>query len=489
MGVQNTWPSKSLPPSYFREASASGIHLDDVAKHRRAKSDLGSRPDDSIHKEDSSGDMSRKPPPKPSKLIDSHHSDHDSQKASHTYDISLDSAYTEFKRALRRVQRSGNKLYGMRLELKEKRNGLSYEREVLAKIEFRFMTAADQFREDPKEIFDESIYNQINAQRGVIGSSLYDYDQAEDEYDIRETQFEQEGQTLLNLLSRLRHVKSDGDEEKGGGGEEEESTSDSSSDSHLFRIGLESPGPTDAKSARVLEYESRIGDARIVQEQLQDLRYEQVRRLSISKKREKFGLGRNASDTSEDLELRYNEAAKELSIINEDIQRLREESLLDGYSLPESSTSKEAESVPAPQVDSPSIPAQRLKVRSASEGKMPILTQKMAAIKDRINRWMFITFQDSPVEHIRHKVILQDICPLDDNQWAHVVTEYWTGGTVMSDDGIHPPMLRSGLSKAEEAWKTFERDFPLTEAPKDRATPYNDKLEFDFLLELESRSQ
>ena len=483
MGVRNTWPNRSSPSSYFREASASGIHLDGFAKFRRAKSDPASRPDDSTHKEDSPGDMSRKPSLKPPELIDNHPSDHQSQKASHLDDLSPDLAHKGFKRALRRVVQSGNKLYGRRLELKEKRNGLRYEYEVLAKIESHFITIVHQFREHPEVRFDDSVYNQIDTQRDLIGSLQYDYDQAEDEYDSHENQFEQETQTLSDLLSRLHHLNSNGDVE------EDESTSDSSSESHPFRIEPESPSPADAKKARLLEYESRIGDARIVQEQLQDLRYEQGRRLSISKKREKFGLGRNASETSEDLELRYAEAAKELSIINEDVQRLQEELQLDDYSLPELSVVKESGSVPAPQVHPPSFPVQRIKVRSASEGKMPILTQKMAAIKDRINRWIFVRFEDSPVEHIRHKVILQDFCSLDDDQWAHVVRvpEHWTVEAVNSDDGIHPPMLRSGLSKAEEAWKTFERDFPLTEAPKDRATPYKDKLEFDF-LELESRS-
>lgn len=486
MGVRNTWPFRSSPSSYFRETSASGIHLDDFTKYKRAKSDPASRPDGSTYKEDSRGDMSRRPPLKPPEFIDNHCSDHQSRQASHTDDLSPDLAHKGLRRALKRVVQSGNKLYGRRLELKEKRKGLRYEYDVLAKIESHFITIVQQFREHPEERFDDSIYNQIDTQRDVIGSLQYDYDQAEDEYDIYENWVEQERQTLSNLLSTLHHLNSNGDEGK------EESTSDSSSDSHSFRIGPEPPSPTDAKNPRLLAYESRIGDARIVQEQLQDLRYEQGRRLSISKKREKFGFGRNDSETSEDLELRYAEAAKELSIINEDVQRLQEELNLDDYSQPELSASKEPESVLAPHVHPPSsplFPAQRFKIRSASEGKMPILTQKMAAIKDRINRWIFVRFEDSPVEHIRHKVILQDFCSLDDDQWAHVVRvpEYWTVEAVDSDDEIHPPMLRSGLSKAQEAWRTFEREFPLTEAPKDRATPYNEKLEFDF-LELESRS-
>ena len=456
MGVRNTWPfssSLSSPPSYFREAFASGIHLDGLAQHQRAKSYPASRPDDSIRKEDRLGHMGPKPSLKPSKLIDSHHSDHDAQKASHTDDLSADLAHKELRTARRRVVRLANKLYGRRLELKEKRNELHHEHKVLAEIESRFIKCVQQFREDPEERFDDSIYNQIESQRDVIGSLQYEYDQAEDLYDIYENRFEQEGKTLLNLLSRLRRLE-------GIGGDEEESTSDSSSDSHPFQIEPESPGPIDTQKARLLEYESRIGDARIVQEQLQDLRYEQGRRLSISKRREKFGMGRNASETSEDLEIRYAEVAKELSIINRDVQRLQEALQLDGYSLPELPASKEPESVPAsPKVQSPPIPAQRPKARSASEGKIPLLTQKMATLKDRISRWMYVTFEDSPVEHVRHKVILQDLCSLDDEKWAHVVPEYWTDEAVMSDDGIHPPMLRSGLSKAEEAWKTFERNF------------------------------
>lgn len=424
-----------------------------------------------MHEEDLLGDMS----PKPRGLIDDHRSDHDGRKASHPDNFPTELDHKELKRKIRRVARLKDKQYGRRLELKEKRNELRQEYRLLGEIDSRFIKIVRQFREHPKEGFDDSCYNQLDAQRNVIGLLQYDYDQFEDEYDVDENHLEQEEKTLLKLLSRF--LRLDSNEE-----DTEESTSDSSSP---FRTEPEPPDPT---KARLMEYESRIGDARILQEQLQDLRYDQGRRLSFSKKREKLGVGRDASDASENFESRYAEVAKELSIINADVQHLKEALQVDGCFFPELSASGKQESVPALQLHPPSFPMRGRKARSTSVGIMPLLAKKVAVLQDRIDRWMFVTFGDSPVEHVRHKVILRDLCSLDDDTWAHVVPEYWTDEVVPSDDGFDASMLRSGTLKAEEAMKAFERDFPLTEAPKDRATPYNDKLEFDMLSQYECRS-
>ena len=482
MGITNTWRfSSSTPVSHFKDVSAFESHLSFLSKYQRAKSESAIKLDDLDHRKDRQGDMSLKS----LGLFNSHHSEPGDRKASHNLDIPTELFCKELERALRRVLQLGDKVYGRRLEVKEKRNGLYHENKLLAEIDSRFIQNVRQFQEHSKEKFDESIYDQLDAQRDVIGSLQYDYDRAEDAYDVHENHFEQEEKKLLSLLSRTLRLVSNGEDG-------EESTSVSSSNSHPFHIEPEPPGSTNAKKARLMEYESRLGDARIVHEQLQDLRYEQARRLSISKRREKFGLGRNASDTSENLELRYAEAAKQLSIINDDVQRLQEAVQLDGYSIPDLPANEEPESVLAPpQLHSHSLPTERRKARSASEGKMPFLVQKFAALQHRINRWMFITFEDSPVEHVRHKVILRDICSLDDEKWAHVVPEYWTDEAVTPDDGVHPPMLLSGKSKAAKVVKTFEtfeRDFPGNGAPKDRSTPYDDTLEFDLLSEYESRS-
>lgn len=480
MGIMNTCRfSTSSAPSYFKEASAFEGYVNDANEYQRAKSDSAIRLDDSMQMEDPPGDLSLKP----LGLIDSHRSDPDGQKVSHTDDFPSELDFKDVKKALKRLLQLGNKVYGRKLGLKEKRNELYHENKVLAEIDSRFIKNVRQFREDPKEVLGDSIYNQLDSQRDVIGSLQYEYDQAENDYDIYENRFEQEENTVLELLTRLLRLVSNGEDE-------EESTSDSSSNSHPLHIEAEFGGPTDAQKARLLEYENRIGDARIVQEQLQDLRFEQDRRLSISKKREKFGVGRNASDTSETFELRYTEVAKELSIINDDVQRLQEALQLDGHSFPELSTSEGTDIVPVdPQPQTPSFSTQLRKARSASETKMPLLKEKLAILHHRISRWIFVTFGDSPVEHVRHKVILGDFCSLDDDTWAHVVPEYWIDEAGTPEEGFHPPMLRSGTLKAAEAMRAFEREFPLTEAPKNRATPYNDdKLDFDSLSQYECRS-
>lgn len=489
MGVLHTWQSRSCHLSLQKDSSASlkamGNHLNCSVRFQRAISDSALRCSYHTFGEDRAGDMSLKS----LQLIDMNHSRHNDQKSSHYDSFPTDSDHKELKREVRRVAQLRDKLYGRRLQLKEKRNELRQERGLLVEIDSRFIKSVRYVREYSKEIFEDSSYNELDAQRDVVGLLQYEYDQAEDEHDVYESQLEQEEKKLVKLLSRL--IRRGSTEEVS-----EESTSESSLNSPIFSRAPEHPDTTDVPSARLTEYQSRVGDARIIQEQLHDMLYERGRKLSFSKKREKFGLGREASDVStENFEFRYADVAKELNIINDDVQHLKEALEEDGYLFPEVWLGEEQESGPASQSRTPSVLVQRQKKRSDSEGIIPILGQTMAVLQDRINRgqkiailqdrihrWIFMNLRDSPVEHVRHKVILREICPLDDETWAHVVPEFWTSEDVASDDEINSSILRLGALKAEEAWKTFKRDFPFTEATKDRARPYHKKLADDIFL-------
>lgn len=496
MGVLHTWQKRSCHLSLQKNNCASlramRSYLNGSVGYQRAMSDSAVSRSYHICDEDRAGDRSLKS----LQLVDMNHSRHNDQKSSRSDSLPTVSDHKELKREIKRVAQLRDKLYGRRLQLKEKRNELRQERGQLVEIDSRFIKSVHHVREYPKEIFEDSFYNELDAQRDVIGLLQYDYDQAEDEHDACESQLEQEEKKLVNLLSRLVHR---------GSTEEvlEETTSESSLSSPLLSRAPGHPDTTDVTSARLMEYQSRVGDARILQEQLHDMLYERGRKRSFTKKREKFGLGRDASDVSTDkFEFDYAEVVKKLSIINDDVQQLKEALQEDGYSFPEVWPGEKLKSGPVSQSRPPSIPVQRQRNRSDSEGIIPILRQKLAVLQDRfnrgqktavlqdrINRWIFKNLRDSTVEQVRHKVILQEICPLDDETWAHVVPEYWASEDVASDEEIDSSMLRLGGLTAEEAWKTFKRDFPFTETPKDRARPYdNEQLDDDLLSVYECRS-
>ncbi len=461
------------------KAKVTGCTLNCHSRTRRAKSDSALTLHQVVDK-NCPVDTSIKTP----RLTNMPPADDEARASSHPVTFRVEPDHRELKREIKRVALLRDKLYSRRLLLKEKRNELRQEREVLVDADSRFMKGVRRFRANSKERFDDSCHDELDRQRDVVGGLQYDYDQAEDEQDVYEIQLEKEEEKLTTLLSTFI-LPDDVDESQ------EESLSDRSMTSHRFLNVPESSEAPVVEKSRLAEYESRIGDARIMQERLQDILFEQERRQSFARKREKFGLHHNTSVVStEDIEFRHAEVAKELDMINEDVRRLHEELQVDGYSFPEERVSEKHEVGSVSERHSPLLAPQGRQVhRSASEGVVPAIVHQVAMLQDRVNRWIFKTFGDSPLEHVRHKLIIGDLCSLDNENWANVVLEHWKDEVGSEDGEMGASMLRSGTLKAKEAMELFEREFSHSRAPKDRATPYKEGfLEYDLLSEWESRS-
>lgn len=510
MGFMNTWPSRSSSTSPSGEDDASlrfiGSHLD--TEYRSSLSNP---------------------------TLKTHHHHH--QREEH-YPEDSGMIYKKLRMETKRVSQLRNELFGQRLQLKERRNELRQERETLTELDSRFIKKVRHFREFPTDVYDDWCYDELDAQRNLVGTLQYNYDQAEDEHDVYENKLEQKEEIFIKLLSRF--LGPDSNEE-----DNDESTSRSS---FAIQSSFEEPGPsdlTDPRKARLMEYESRIGDARIMQERLHDIVFERERRISFIKKRGSFDAGSITSHNStESFELHYAEADEDLRIINNDVQRLEEELRVNGYLVPEVLASNNheiikeekneqecdiqenivwndgvptiieknsferengpkknkqekfkqgneqesakqgsvgPEGVPAPQFLLPTLPVLRRKERSSSEGFMSALEKRMDVLKNRINRWIYATFGNSPILHVQHKLLIKDYSSVDDDGWVNVMPVFLDGGETLSDE-------RETIELSEQAIKEFERSFPFTKIPKSKATPYKETVELDMLSEYESRS-
>lgn len=406
--------------------------------------------------------------------------------------------FEELRREIKKFSTSCEKLYGRRLQMKEKRNELRQERNLQMASDAKFMRIIRENRPQPKHGFEE-IYTQLELQRDVVGVLQYDYDQAEDEHDVAENQLDKEGERLTKLLQKFLPNDKDDDESSLNTSWDSSPEPDRLPESKIYGEG----------QIRLMEYQSRIGDARIMQERLQELISERERRLSFASKRGNHQMSNDGFD--EDFSEQFNTTSKELEFINTDVQRLKEALQNDGYL--DFSPIEQIPRIPEVLDPHPLPPAAPKKNRPTSDSILPTLQKHYGVARARINWWILVTFGHSPVELRRHKEILRDLgyTVSDDRKWANRVFEFWkkddeclsigSWGEIEQQDlpeydraprfsRMPSSILLSGRSKAEDAVHEYEQQFPFSSgAPKDRSTPFDTNiLELDMLSEYESRS-
>ena len=406
--------------------------------------------------------------------------------------------FEELRRQIKKFSTLCEKLYGRRLQLKEKRNELRQERNSQMASDAKFMRIIRENRQEPKQSFEE-IYTQLELQRDVVGELQYDYDQAEDEHDVAENQLDKEGESLTKLLQKFLGKDQDDDE----------SSLSTSWEGGPEPDRLPEANKYDEAQIRLMEYQSRIGDARIMQERLQELISERERRLSFARKRGNHQMNNN--DLDKDFSEQFDATSNELDSINADVQRLKEALQNDGYL--DFSPVEQIPMIPEVLDPHPLPPAAPKKNRPTSDSILPTLQKHFGVARARISWWILVTFSHSPVEHRRHKEILRELgyTVSDDRKWANRVFEFWKKDdeclSIGSWDEIEQQdlleydrtprfsrmpssILLSGRSKAEDAVDEYEQQFPFSSgAPKDRSTPFDtDILELDMLSEYESRS-
>lgn len=316
-----------------------------------------------------------------------------------------DAGRLKLTRALKKVADLRDRLYGKRLQLKERRNELRQELSILGEADAKFMKAVrlycsrnHVFEDD----FDENYYTNMEQQRDIIGSLQYEYDQEENEYDVVEIELELEDGKLSRMVSNFLDQEYGYDDEDG-------LRSNPSSGRRLLLQETVYPPKTD-KEIAIEEYQSRQGDARILQERLADLLAEEDARRSFAKKKENAGWDfvESEGDFAKEIKELYLENTSELEVIQADVRRLKEGLVQSGYleSEPAASTTiQPADLFSHPRSQSPSsihteTPfSQVRRNRAKSDSIAPFVEEEVLTARVRqfrVLQWILVTFGRSP---------------------------------------------------------------------------------------------
>lgn len=410
-----------------------------------------------------------------------HMSTCDGRFPSSVRDRAVDADQEKLRKALGKHASLRDMLYGRRLQLREKRNELRQERVSLVDADSNFIKSVRQFPEQYHLEFEHEHYVQLEKQRDLVGSLQYEYDRAEDDFDIAETELSNEEGKLNVLFSK--YLNEHGDAGK-------ETTTESSSDIHLQPEEPQHYNEEDEARACLAEYQSRVGDARIMEERLEDLLSEKEERDRFAEKRGKIGvnLGGSDEDFADSFHGRYAGIVDELDIIHADIERLKDGLIQAGHVFPKTNS----------------------RPRPLSGSFLQSLQQNFVKTRLQISRWILDTFGSSPIECARHKEILRRWSDesLDDEKWARLVLKYWKQAESDHNNdswemvpGDHmestpqngvirsgSPVLLSGRIEANHAMNDFRQQFPPHCTPREHARPYGTEVELDKLSEYESRS-
>lgn len=412
----------------------------------------------------------------------------------------------KLKRALKKVADLRDGLYGKRLRLKERRNELRQELSILSEADAKFMKAVRQYcsrNHVLEDDFEEKYYTDMEQQRDVVGSLQYEYDQEEDEHDVAENELEVEEGKLSIMISKFLDQENYHDDE-------EALWSNSSSGRHLL-LQETVYSPKTGKEAAIEEYQSRQGDARIMQERLADLFAEADVRRSFAKKRENVGWGfvESEGDFAEDFQDLYLEIAEELAIIQADVKRLKEGLVQSGYLESEpASTIQPADLLPLPRSQSPpsiqtKTPVQVGRTRAKSDSIAPLLKEEISTARvrqDRVSQWILVTLGSSPVELSQRKAILRDLGvgvmgggSLDEKTWARTVRLVFdhlkTHNEFDDDSRSSWDEIVQGMLEVEHAVTRLDEQFPHKAKEYDHTIPYGPSaLRMDLHSEYESRS-
>lgn len=465
-------------------------------------------------------------PLQPIQLLHGLHGADDHHNQSKDASISeIDADRLKLRRALRRVANLRDGLYGRRLKLKERRNELRQELSILSEAEAKFMKAVRQYcsrNQVLEDDFEEKYYTDIEQQRDIVGSLQYDYDQEEDEHDVAENELVVEEEKLSKMESKFL----------GQGSDEEALQSSPSSERHLLPQETIYT-PKTGKEAAIEEYQSRQGDARIMQERLWDLLAEEDMRRSFAKKREILGWDfvKSEEDLAEVFNYQFREIESELGTIQADVKRLKDGLVQSGYLESEpASTIQPATlfssppSQPPPRIQAQS-PVQIGRNRAKSDSIAPLLAKEISTAQvreTRVSQWILVTFGSSPVEQSQQKAILRDLEFeviggefLDEKTWARTArlifdrlkkhielddepSSSWdeiaqrdmlsyTADKRASEPGDY--VFLKGMLEVEQAVNRLEEQFPDKTEKHDHRMPYGrSTLRVDLHAEYESRS-
>ncbi|MCJ1480725.1 hypothetical protein MMC06_000880 [Schaereria dolodes] len=376
-----------------------------------------------------------------------------------------------FRRKQKRIKDLRDKLYRYRLRLKEKRNELRDGRLSVSELEGDLVSFLQQVQKHgvvPDNSFLKELYTRLQVARDDVGSLQYEYDQAEDEYEMIEAELDDEEDQPAEIVSLGKSDSGDGTE--------------SFAPKTLPKSTASSP-KSDQPESLYQMYQSRVGDANILLERLQQLWWSHDRAIRISQLRNNLGLELDDSLTEpiEAFNSRRPEIEAELADMEADVMRLRELAVGAGYQISPPTSPKYPRFVLNLRPDSPESKAESPIPTHQSDSALPFLQATFAKTRARINKWILQSLETSRFEHARHRAILRAMSDesMDDERWARFVLAYWkidelgdkmssrTGEEAQSDDemsddfhGVYPTRYLLHSSKASRVAVDYDQQFP-----------------------------
>ncbi|MCJ1336867.1 hypothetical protein MMC09_002145 [Bachmanniomyces sp. S44760] len=319
----------------------------------------------------------------------------------------------------KRVTRLRKDLFRSRLRLKEKRNEWSDERDAIIEIDDKIMEFVRQFRENPK-IHDtdrlESLYAEYLVKRDEVGTLQYEYDEAEEEHNAIEAKLQKAEQLLYRAGQSLA-----ADTSIEGDSDDPLSPNESNS-------SIESVESTEAE--RLLHrYQSRLVDARDVQERTVDLWFEYNQTLRLAMTRHNIGMGseRSLTEPMEEYSNVRLQAEEDLKIIEADIDLLAQLTEAAGLQV----TRPERRQLPELRIPTLSVSSQTSEHPSSRTRLSDSVLVQTDFVKDialtrsKIDKWISLRLQNSPVEQAQQKAILETMTDktADDETWARRILD------------------------------------------------------------------
>lgn len=328
-----------------------------------------------------------------------------------------------------------------RLELRELRVGLRQRQIRIRHMQAQFWRGLQNQRINDSSLDNntlQQLFDDIQRALDELGPEEANYDEKEDDLDELEYK-------LGKLEDRFYDTDADLAGSKAG-------FASSSSSSSPRRSHSTTPTRSVGETSWKYRYLSRVGDANIVRERLEDLCIERSQYVNLEEDRAAVGRDYYPPnveflDTFEEV---YAEMALELREIEEDLERLQNES----PSTPPTAANpfrtidlvQESTSL-TDQHEGREIWCQSHTPRRKSDGDLKNVPEETT--RQRVNQWILESLQGSRIEKATLKAMLRDP-NLNEDSWWSLVRDYWQ----RDQAAVSPPSSRRRRSKRSRSVST-----------------------------------
>lgn len=334
--------------------------------------------------------------------------------------------------AKKQVENLRGQVTRSRLELRELRVELKQRQFKIRQTQAQFWRGLQNQWNDSRT-FDQTtmqqLYDDIQRDLDELGPEEANYDEKEDDLDVLEYK-------LGKLEDRFYDADADMAENKAG-------LASSSSSNSSRRSESNTPIQVEDEASLSYRYLSRLGDANIVRERLEDLSVEKSEYVDLQRHRAAMGLGLYRPnieflDTYEEV---YAKNLFDLREIEEDLERLQNESR-----LTPSATAKAFETIDVPQ-ESTSFTQEhnasktlshRDTSRRKSDGELLTAPHDTLTARQRVNQWILESLDMSAFERAKYRAMLHNP-NLDHRTWWSLVLKYWQ----QDQAAVSPPLSPS----------------------------------------------